>query len=145
MHMKINVSEFHEDFRLDVRKTGSSEKEIKRMRDFFKGTSIPEEYVNFISEISEAEILVQGDAYIRIWGAQGCVEMNESYHIQKYIPEAVAIGDDEGGQAIFYANGKNGYGIYKVGFGNLDIDDATFISKSLYDLLVKGEGADNLI
>lgn len=143
--MKINISTLHEDFKLDVKKTGSSEENIKRMKSFFIGKDIPEEYINFISEVSEAEILVQGDAYIRIWGAEGCIEMNESYHIQKYIPEAIAIGDDEGGQAIFYANGKSGYGIYKVGFGNLDIDDAVFISNSLYDLLVKGEGADNLI
>ncbi|MEE3664907.1 hypothetical protein V2I52_23885 [Brenneria sp. g21c3] len=71
--------------------------------------------------------------------------MNESYHIQKYIPDAIAIGDDERGQVIFYATEGDGYGLYKVGFKNLDIEDAVFISNSLYDLLMKGNGADDLI
>jgi len=142
--MKINVSKLHSDFRMDVKNPGSSIEQIKRMQDFFSDKKIPDEYVDFISEFSEVEILVQGDSYIRIWGAEGCIEMNESYHIQKYIPEAIAIGDDEGGQVIFYADGDNGYGLYKVGFGNLDIDDAVYISSSLYDLLVKGNGVDNL-
>ncbi|QEU62004.1 hypothetical protein KDRO_E08890 [Kluyveromyces lactis] len=142
--MKINISKLHENFKLKVRNAGSSDEEIKTMRTFFSGKEIPEEYVCFISQLLEAEILVQGKSYIRIWGAEGCIEMNESYHIQKYIPNAIAIGDDEGGQVIFYATGGDGYGLYKVGFGNLDIEDAIFISNSLYDLLMKGNGADNL-
>lgn len=64
------------------------------MQAFFTGKNILEECINFIPEFSEAEVLVQGDTYIRIWGAEGCIEMNESYHIQKYTPEAISIGDD---------------------------------------------------
>ncbi|GAA3894379.1 SMI1/KNR4 family protein [Gibbsiella dentisursi] len=143
--MRINISKIHEFFKLEVKNPGDSSKKIKIIKNFFSGEHIPEEYVYFISQVSEAEILVQSKSYIRIWGAEGCIEMNESYHIQKYIPDAIAIGDDEGGQVIFYATGGNGYGLYKVGFGNLDIEDATFISNSLYDLLMKGNGADNLI
>ncbi|CAH02162.1 uncharacterized protein KLLA0_B05269g [Kluyveromyces lactis] len=142
--MKINISKLHENFKLEVKNAGSSDEEINTIRTIFSGKEIPEEYLCFISQVSEAEILVQGKSYIRIWGAEGCIEMNESYHIQKYIPNAIAIGDDEGGQVIFYATGDDGYGLYKVGFGNLDIEDAVFISNSLYDLLMKGNGTDNL-
>lgn len=143
--MNIDISKLHHDFRIDVKNPGSSDSEIKEMQDFFSGMRIPQEYVDFISEITEVEILVKDDSYIRIWGAPGCIEMNESYHIQKYIPSALAIGDDEGGQVIFYAHGRDGYGIYKVGFGNLDLEDAIFITDSLYGLLIKGNGVDNII
>lgn len=81
------------------------------MQNFSVGIGIPDEYTQFISKISEVGILVKNDFYIRIWGAKGCMEMNESYNIQKYIPSALAIGDDEGGQTIFYAEGNHGYGL----------------------------------
>ncbi|WP_225365577.1 hypothetical protein [Serratia rubidaea] len=71
--------------------------------------------------------------------------MNESYNFQKYIPHSLAIGDDEGGKALFYANGNNGFGLYIVGFGDLDINDAAFVSESLYKLLIDGEGVEKLI
>lgn len=143
--MKIDIVKFHADFKLEANNLGSSNEEIIDLKNHFNGIAIPNEYIYFISEVSDAEILVQGELYIRIWGASGCIEMNDSYFIQKYIPDALAIGDDEGGQAIFYAKGNNGYGLYRVGFGNLDIADAVFISDSLYSLLIEGKGADELI
>lgn len=143
--MKIDISKLHHDFRIDVKSSGSSDMEIKEMQDYFSEMSIPREYTDLISELTEIEILVRDDSYIRIWGAIGCIEMNESYHIQKYIPGALAIGDDEGGQVIFYALGNNSHGVYKIGFGNLDFEDAIFIADSLYELLMNGRGVDNLI
>lgn len=86
--------------------------------------------------MTEAEILVMGASYIRIWEAPGCMEMNDAYNIQKYIPNSLAIGDDEGGKVILYASDQNGYGLYQVGFSDLDINDAEFISPSLTELLI---------
>ena len=54
----------------------------------------------------------------------------------------LAIGDDEGGKVIFYAEGKEGFGLYLVGFGNLDLDDAVYIAPSLEALLIEGIGAE---
>lgn len=73
------------------------------------------------------------------------MEMNDAYNIQKYIPNSLAIGDDEGGKVILYISGQNGYGLYQVGFGDLDINDAEFISPSLTELLIYGVGANNFL
>lgn len=132
-------------FRLDTYAEASKQNEIDALKDHFKNLNIPDEYLHFINQISEAEILVLDEVYLRIWGAKGCLEINKEHHVQKYIPESLAIGDDEGGQIIFYAKGSNGYGLYKVGFGNLDINDAEFISPSLRSLLIDGVGAEVLV
>ncbi|WET42276.1 SMI1/KNR4 family protein [Citrobacter enshiensis] len=142
-----NISFFtmHEKFRLEVYKPASSKNDMEQMKNHFKDIGIPDEYSAFVSQMTEAEILVMNESYIRIWGAEGCIEMNDAYHIQKYIPNSLAIGDNEGGKVILYASGKDGYGLYQVGFGDLDINDAEFISSSLTQLLIYGIGADKFI
>ncbi|WP_330986288.1 MULTISPECIES: SMI1/KNR4 family protein [Enterobacterales] len=142
-----NVSFFdiNDKLRLDVYKPASSKDDIEKMKNHFKGITIPQEYSIFVSQMTEAEFFVVDESYIRIWGAEGCMEMNDSHHVQKYIPNSLAIGDDEGGKVILYAFGNNGYGLYQVGFGDLDINDAEFISPSLTDLLIHGVGVDRLL
>ena len=71
--------------------------------------------------------------------------MNEAYHIQKYIPQSLAIGDDEGGNALIYATGQEGFGVYVVAFNDLDIDEMKYVSDSLISLLVNGMGVETLI
>ena len=134
--------DLNKKFRVDAYQPASSELDIKEMTNYFRAMVIPYEYISVVSQMSEAEILVPGKTYLRLWGAKGCVEMNAAYEIQKYIPCALAIGDNEGGEVILYCEGKNGFGLYKVGFGNLDINDAKFISTSLTSLLVEGVGVD---
>lgn len=141
----ITFFKLNDKFRLDVYESASSNDDIEKMENHFKDIAIPTEYTIFTSQMTEAEILVMGESYIRIWGAEGCIEMNDAYHIQKYIPNSLAIGDDEGGKAILYVFGKDGYGLYLVGFGDLDINDVEFISPSLTELLICGIGAENLL
>ncbi|EOU8735676.1 TPA: SMI1/KNR4 family protein [Escherichia coli] len=141
----ISFFDIHEKFRLDVYKSASSKNDMEQMKNHFKDITIPDEYSAFVSQMTEAEILVMNELYIRIWGAEGCIEMNDAYHIQKYIPNSLAIGDNEGGKVILYASGKGGFGLYQVGFGDLDINDAEFISSSLTELLIYGIGADKFL
>ena len=68
--------------------------------------------------------------------------MNESYYIQKYIPNSLAIGDDECSNAILYANGKKGFGVYIVSFGDLDSDEMVYIADSLEAFFVNEEGIE---
>lgn len=86
------------------------------------------------------EILVDGEGYIRIWGAALCLEMNEAHCIQTYLPGALAIGDDEGGGALIYTKGTQGQGLYLARFGNLVSADALFIAPSLREFLYDGIG-----
>ncbi len=123
----------------------SSVNSIMKLKDF-SPIQIPEEYFEIITERKEIEINIRDIEYIgiSIWSARRCIEMNNGYYIQKYIPNSIAIGDDGKGNTLLYANGKQGFGLYIVGFGNLDVEEMKYISKSLKDLLLKGIGVDIL-
>lgn len=138
------INKLNEIYRIDASKGASKENEIDKL---MKSSSInvPFEYLELIRQKTEIEINIQGKKYIRIWGANGCIEMNEVYFIQKYIPSSLAIGDDEEGNAILYAKGKNGFGLYAVAFNDLDVNEMTFISESLKDLLILAKGVEKLI
>ena len=71
--------------------------------------------------------------------------MNVAYKIQKYIPCSLAIADDEECNVLIYATGKNGFGLYVVSISDLEIDEMIYVSQSLADLLVHGEGIDTII
>ncbi|MEZ6142963.1 MAG: hypothetical protein R3B84_20555 [Zavarzinella sp.] len=52
--------------------------------------------------------------------------------------------DDELGFIVsdFRQEGKHGHGLYHVGYGNLDLDDAIWIAPDLHSFLVNAEGID---
>ncbi len=134
VNKKYKVFEFGEVSNVDS---------IMKLKDF-SPIQIPEEYFEIITERKEIEINIRDIDYIRIWSADNSIEMNNGYDIQKYIPNSIAIGDDEGEYILLYANGKQGFGLYIVEFGNLDAEEMKYISKSLKDLLLKGIGTDIL-
>ncbi|WP_317368704.1 SMI1/KNR4 family protein [uncultured Tyzzerella sp.] len=115
--------------------------EINKLKTFSQ-IDVPKEFLNIISEMSEVEINIDNYKYLRLWGAEGCIEMNSAYEIQRYIPNSLAIGDNEEGSAILYVNHNNKFGIYKIDFNDLDIEELSYVSKSLFDLLVNGIGLD---
>ena len=119
----------------------SSDTEIDELIQYSK-IDVPFEFLEIIKERTEIEILVNDEKYIRIWGASGCIEMNAAYHIQKYIPDSLAIGDDECSNAVLYANGNNGFGVYMVSFGDLGVDEMVYIADSLEAFFVNGDGID---
>ena len=124
----------------------SSENSIQNLKNFC-AVSIPEEYFEIIRE-KEIEISIKDkDGYVGlgIWGADKGVELNQGYYIQKYIPDGIAIGDNGGGKALLYANGKKGFGLYLVDFGDLDKEELIYVSKSLKNLLLKEIGMDIFI
>lgn len=103
----------------------------------------PKEYIELVLKATEVELQHRNGQYIRIWGPQACVDMDEGYGIRRQIPSAIPIGDDGGCHVIFYATGKQGNGLYHVGYGNLDLDDAIWIAPSLVDLIGKATGIDS--
>ena len=119
----------------------STNTEIQKLLQYSK-IKVPDEFLKIINENTELEILVNKEKYIRIWGTNGCIEMNNAYHIQKYIPNSLAIGDDEGGNAVLYANGNNGWGVYMVSLSDLGVDEMFFIADSLEAFFVKEIGID---
>ena len=136
----INISNLNQVFSVDVAQSAASEADIGTLLSF-STIDVPQEYIQIVRQATDIEILVNNRCYIRIWSPLGCVEMNEAYSINRRIPNSLAIGDDEGDRAILYANGKMGFGLYLVEFGNLDLNDAIYISPSLTKLLIDGEGS----
>ena len=143
--MKFNLKDLHKRLKVASKKNASSSEAVTKMKKLFGDNTLPDEYISFITQASEVEISIDDICFIRIWGAEGVIEMNNAYHVQKYIPGGVAIGDDEGGSVILYAEGENGYGLYKTGFGDLDIDDSEYIADSLRSLLLNGDGIEKFI
>jgi hypothetical protein len=104
--------------------------------------AVPAEYVEAVGEATEIELQHGDGQYIRIWGPDGCIETDEGYRIRERIPGAIPIGDDGGGHVIFYQGGKPGAGLYHVGYGDLDGEDAVFIAPSLTELLTSAMGIE---
>ncbi len=138
------LKELNKNFRIEASCDASGENEIDKLIRF-ASIKIPNEYLELISEQTEIEINIQNQKYIRIWGADGCIEMNEAYFIQKYIPNSLAVGDDEGGNVILYAEGKKGFGIYIVAFNDLDVEEMVFIADSLEEILVSAKGIERVM
>lgn len=135
------LSEMGKLFELATSDAKSSDIEIDELIQYSK-IDIPHEFLEIIEEKTELEILVNNKKYIRIWGANGCMEMNDAYHIQRYIPDSLAIGDDECSNAVLYANGNNGFGLYIVSFSDLGVDEMVYIADSLEAFFVNEEGID---
>ena len=136
--------EINKKYEIFINGEASSIDSIRKLKDF-SPVQIPEEYFEIIRRKTEIEINIKDTNYIRIWSADSSIEMNTAYYILKYIPYSIAIGDDEGEYVFLYANGKEGFGLYIVEFGDLDVDEMKYISKSLKDLLLNGVGVDILV
>lgn len=129
------------NYRIDASKSASNNEEVKKLIEFSK-IKIPEDFLEVIRELTEIEINVDEKKYIRIWGADGCIEMNDAYNIQENIPDSLAIADDEGGNALIYTTGEKGFGLYVIAFNDLDVDELQYVASSLSDLMINNVGID---
>jgi len=141
MNILDNISSV---YTIDARKSPSKEEEIKELQDF-STIDVPTDYIEIIQQASDIEFNINNQMYIRIWGALGCIEMNEAYEVQKYLPNSLAIGDDEGGGVLIYLQGKDGFGIYYNRFADLDIEEAVKVAPTLTELLINNVGVDILL
>jgi len=124
----MNILEkLNEAFTLEAQESPASKEAIQELQKF-SSIDVPLDYLEVIQHCTNAEINVQNELYIRVWSPTDCIEMNEAHDIQKYIPNSLAIGDDEGGKALLYVDGKEGFGLYTVDFGDLDIEETIKIA-----------------
>ncbi|WP_252225061.1 SMI1/KNR4 family protein [Clostridium sp. ZBS2] len=135
------LNDLSNKYRIDASKPASNEEEIKELIEF-SNINIAEDFLEVIRELTEIEINIDEKKYIRIWGADGCIEMNEAYSIQENIPNSLAIADDEGGNALIYTTGEKGFGLYVIAFNDLDVDELQYVANSLSELLINNVGID---
>ncbi|MDP8079715.1 SMI1/KNR4 family protein [Phocoenobacter skyensis] len=105
---------------------------------------LPVDYIELLSENAEIEIGV-AEKYLRFWNAAGCIEMNEAYKIQHYLPKAWAIADDGGGGVLLYIKTDEELNLYFCRLEDLDMAEATKISTSISDLLFYDIGLKTLL
>jgi hypothetical protein len=128
------------NLRLLASQPGATAEQVAELKGRFP--SVPDEFVKLVEEATEIELQHENGQYVRIWGPSGCIEMDEGYDISKRIAGAIPIGDDGGGRVIFYMSGKEGFGLYHVGYGDLDAEDAIFTAPGLSALLEQAVGID---
>lgn len=112
---------------------------------------LPEDYIEFLKNISNGDdvgisfLVDDGEGEIVIWNASMALEKREEFYapfLHDFMDKVWLIGDDLGDLVYFYGEGKDGFGLYRVGAGSLSFVDADKIADSLTDFLVKGVGID---
>ena len=116
---------------------------------------LPEDYLNFLHAISGSKkscitfLVDKSDdstLSISIWSAryslEALEEFSDSISDDEFFDNAWMIGDDLGDFVYYYAEGKEGFGLYRDEAGILCIEKAEKIADSLTDFLVKGIGID---
>jgi hypothetical protein len=115
--------------------------QVAKLQEYFG--AVPTDYLEIVRQATEIELQHTGGQYIRIWGPMGAIEMDEAYSIRQRLPGALPIGDGGGGHVLFYQEGQQGFGLYHVGYGDLDRGDAIWIAPSLSDFLTKCVGIES--
>ena len=106
---------------------------------------IPPGYFEVVKEMTSAVLLWQLRTELRLWGPDEAIGMDRAYKVSEFAPGAAPVGDNGGGELILYGNGGAGLGLYLVEAGSLFLDeDATFLSRDLYGLLERAEGAESI-
>ncbi len=118
------LTSLNKEFKILARQPAATRSQLVQLNAHFP--SIPREYLDLAGEATELELQHQQGQYLRIWGPDGCIEMDNGYGISQRIVGAIPIGDDGGGKVILYMDGKEGFGLYHVGYGDLDAEDAVF-------------------
>ena len=136
------IPPFHKTIKVLASLPAATPQQLRAVKNKFP--DIPDEYIRLMSQATEIELGLPNDRYLRIWEPGGCIDMDEGYSISRSMPDAIPIGDDGGGRVIFYAVGSNGFGLYRVGFGVLDLEGATWIAPNLEALLYRGVGIDRI-
>lgn len=137
------LNNLNEQYEIVSSEPASSEEQIQQLIEFSE-IKVPEEYINIIRQQTELSIRIRScsyECYIYIESAAECINLNESYEIQKWIPDSLAIGTDEGLHLLIYATGSKGFGIYAVEY-TFDMKNSIYLSDSLESLLIHADGID---
>lgn len=113
---------------------------------------LPEDYITFLNSISGGDdfgisFIVDGTKFqISVWDAEAALEELEEFletlSEEDCFRDIWCIGDDVRDLVYFYAEGKEGFGLYKADRCSTCIDGAEKVADTLTDFLVKGIGLD---
>lgn len=132
------LERLHSSLKILAKQQPASSSDMAAMEEYFG--SVPQEYAALMAEASEIEFQ-RGAKYFRIWHPSGCIDMDQGYHIRECIAGCIPVGDDGGGDVIFYDEGEQGFGVYLSDYSVLDRQEAVFIAESLSAILLEGKWA----
>lgn len=134
-------------YTIEAKDRPATDDEIKQLQAF-SPVSLPLDYISFLQDATDVEIMVKNGKLIRVWGItgmNGVIELNEAYEVQKNIPNSLVIGDDSGDMALLLLNGNDGFGLYLTGFGDLDEETAVKIAPTLNDFFIDKVGVEKFL
>lgn len=83
------------------------------------GFDLPADYVFFLSNYSGYETFIN-ENYFVLWDEKELISLNESYEVQFYLPNLLAIGSNGGGEMVgLETKGNNNYRIILIPFGSM--------------------------
>lgn len=138
------LSLLHPRFTLVAREAAASDQEIAKLIAFADaiGLHLPEAYLGLLKEATEIHLSSPNTRAIHLWGPDRTIEKNETSGFQRYLPQALAIGDDQDRAAYVLMTGYDGPGFYLSRLVAPDMSEATLIAPSLADFLKDGVGLD---
>lgn len=96
--------------------------------------TFPEQYKSFLLWSNGGEGIIDGN-YIYLWAIEDVIQYNDDYKIQKHLSENyLAFGMDGDIGYIFHLPD---YNIYKVEFGDMDIESLILVAPSFAEFLDK--------
>ena len=115
------------------KKDGANVASIKSVEKLLDIT-FPEQYKDFLLWSNGAEGVL-GNNYMYIWAVEDVIAYNQDYKIQKYLQkEYLAFGMDGDVGYVFYLPNQS---IYRVDFGDLDLESIVYIATSFTEFLGK--------
>jgi hypothetical protein len=134
------LEKLHPSFRIYQQEPPATAKDLKALEAHFG--EIPPDYRALLQETGELSVEHENSESFTIWSSARCRELDLAYHIRDSIPDGFPVGDDGKNHVIYYHNGKRGYGLYLVGFGCLDPEEAIWLTDSITSLLHDASGMD---
>lgn len=140
-----SISKIHPSLEVVRFEPASTLDDVKRLLRS-SPTEVPGDYVEWVLVASEMEIVDKNaTCCFRVWGVNGCLEMNEAYDVKGSLPGALAVGDNEAGALLVYLSNDRKPGLYRVRLGDMDADSALWIAESLDELLFEAKNVDLLV
>jgi hypothetical protein len=129
------ISNFHPSVHVLTRRPGASQLDLQALLRRFP--MLPLSFAELFAEATDLELSYKG-RYLRFYGPDGCVEMDEAYQISERIPGAITVGDNGGGDAIIFRSSSQ-QGLYRVPYGAMADDELIYIAPSLEHLLYNAD------
>lgn len=128
------LEKLHHDVRGLARQKGASAPELAALSQRFP--DLPGAFLELFGAATDLELSYRG-TYVRFYGPDGCLEMDRAYDISRRIPGAVVVGDNGGSEAIVFMAPPPGPGLFRVGYGALDVEEFKQVASSLEALLIQ--------